>query len=344
MNERKNLLESIANTIADYREGEIPKPSGDHVDRWIERFNPEFQLPILREIDYILKKTYFSRERVIYFLESVIQCNELVGSDPCSFWKNVNFLNNQGGGDSQCEMLEMFDDLLQNHCGLGVAQFDSENKSIFVYLDDAIFTGNRVIQDLDRWIPTAPEGAVLHIISIAIHSGGHYYADKTIKEKIKEIKKNITIKWWYEIKLEDRKNHTHISDVLRPRSIPNTPNVLNYVDKMTYKPVLRNNENIGDQNLFTDNQAKDLIEQQFLIAGVHIRHLCPLLPATHRPLGYHKLEMLGFGSTIVTFRNCPNTTPLAFWAGDPWYPLFPRKTNNQTATERILSNLPRGGS
>jgi hypothetical protein len=39
------------------------------------------------------------------------------------------------------------------------------------------------------------------------------------------------------------------------------------------------------------------------------------------------LETLGFGSTLVTFRNCPNNCPLAFWAGYPWYPLFQRKTN-----------------
>lgn len=30
---------------------------------------------------------------------------------------------------------------------------------------------------------------------------------------------------------------------------------------------------------------------------------------------------------MVTFRNCPNNCPLAFWVGDPWYPLFPRLNN-----------------
>jgi hypothetical protein len=44
-------------------------------------------------------------------------------------------------------------------------------------------------------------------------------------------------------------------------------------------------------------------------------------------VGNMVLSTLGFGSTIVTFRNCPNNAPLAFWAGDPWYPLFPRKIN-----------------
>lgn len=61
--------------------------------------------------------------------------------------------------------------------------------------------------------------------------------------------------------------------------------------------------------------------------GVKIRGMCPHLNKYQRPLGNMILETLGFGSTIVTFRNCPNNAPLAFWAGDPWYPLFPRKTN-----------------
>jgi hypothetical protein len=39
------------------------------------------------------------------------------------------------------------------------------------------------------------------------------------------------------------------------------------------------------------------------------------------------LQTVGFGALIVTFRNCANNCPLGFWVDDPWYPLFPRKTN-----------------
>jgi hypothetical protein len=56
------------------------------------------------------------------------------------------------------------------------------------------------------------------------------------------------------------------------------------------------------------------------------------------------LETLGFGSLIVTFRNCPNNTPLALWAGDPWYPLFPRITNTDTSLQNFVAMLEaRGG-
>ncbi|WP_449265039.1 phosphoribosyltransferase-like protein, partial [Escherichia coli] len=72
--------------------------------------------------------------------------------------------------------------------------------------------------------------------------------------------------------------------------------------------------------------------------------LCPNLSATQRPLGHITLDTLGFGSLIVTFRNCPNNAPLALWVGEPWYPLFPRTTNSQTAIKRLFEDLTKGES
>ena len=78
---------------------------------------------------------------------------------------------------------------------------------------------------------------------------------------------------------------------------------------------------------FSSEEGRDVLEQELLVAGAKIRDLCPQLNKYQRPLGNMILETLGFGSTIVTFRNCPNNAPLAFWAGNPWYPLFERKIN-----------------
>lgn len=38
MNERTQLLETIANLIADYREGQLAAPSPQHVERWVNQF------------------------------------------------------------------------------------------------------------------------------------------------------------------------------------------------------------------------------------------------------------------------------------------------------------------
>ena len=69
---------------------------------------------------------------------------------------------------------------------------------------------------------------------------------------------------------------------------------------------------------------------------MRIREMCPHLNQYQRPLGNMVLDTLGFGSMIVTFRNCPNNAPLALWTGDPWYPLFQRTTNRDTSSRDFM--------
>jgi hypothetical protein len=61
------------------------------------------------------------------------------------------------------------------------------------------------------------------------------------------------------------------------------------------------------------------LEQEFLKAGAVIRAENNNLNRYARPLGNRIMESFGFGALIVTYRNCPNNSPLVFWAGD--YPL-----------------------
>jgi hypothetical protein len=113
---------------------------------------------------------------------------------------------------------------------------------------------------------------------------------------------------------------------------------------MKYPPTLRQPGSLGTNALFATDAGRVLLEQEFLKAGARIRQLCPNLGATQRPLGHITLDTLGFGSLIVTFRNCPNNAPLALWVGEPWYPLFPRTTNSQTAIKRLFEDLTKAES
>lgn len=345
MSERDDLLASIAQTARDYRAGEVAVPTPAHVDRWIGQFDAAVQLPMLREIAHVLQRTYFSLERVSAFLNGLIKTEKLVGTDSCTFWRGVHFLDNQGGGNSQTEMLALFNELLQEKCGFGVPQCGGEGSSVFLYLDDAIFTGNRVRRDLEVWIrDEAPNKAVLHIVSIALHSGGQHYANGYISKAAVAARKTIDVNWWRAIELEDRKAYSDTADVLRPTHIPNDPAVQAYVQGMKYPPTLRRLGSLGTNALFGSDAGRVLLEQEFLKAGARIRQECPNLGATQRPLGHITLDTLGFGSLIVTFRNCPNNAPLALWVGEPWYPLFPRTTNSQTAIKRLFEDLTKGGS
>ena len=61
MSERSDILSSIADTIADYRQDDLETPTSEHVDRWVTQFDVAMQLPILREMDHVLKRR-ISRE------------------------------------------------------------------------------------------------------------------------------------------------------------------------------------------------------------------------------------------------------------------------------------------
>ena len=124
MTRRSRLLESIAGTIADYRAGEISLPTSAHVERWIEQFDGAAQEPILAELDHILDHTYIPKKEVQRFLVSLLKNKELAGADLCSFWANVEFLDIQGGGNSQREMLGMFDEGVWISLGLRTERHD----------------------------------------------------------------------------------------------------------------------------------------------------------------------------------------------------------------------------
>lgn len=327
MSDREDLLVSIAETIADYRAGDVAAPTPEHVDAWIRQFDDAVQEPMLAELDHVLKKTYISKETVENFLSRLAKENKLAGDDPCSFWKTVKFLAIQDRGNSQHQMLDMFDGVLQEECGFGIEDC-GEDPEAFVYLDDGIFTGNTVLNDLGGWIQSsAPEVTKVHVLVMAVHTGGEYYADSRIAKIARDANKKIGVSWWYLRTIFDQKRYTDTSDVLRPAALPDDQPTRDYVATLGFPPVFRKPGSIGENKFFSCEEGRNLLEQEFLKAGVKIRTLCPHLNKYQRPLGNMLLQTLGFGSLIVTFRNCPNNAPLALWVGDPWYPLFPRKTN-----------------
>lgn len=332
---RDELISSIVTIIADYRAGDGTRITQEHVERWIFQFPIEVQDSILHEINFVLGNTYFSRTKVERFLDNVLGTRNLVGDDPQLFWRNVNFLDIQQGGNSQHEMREIMNYRMINRFGFGIQS--NNPSSTFVYLDDAIYTGNRVRRDIESWLENnAPQSCTLHIVTIAFFNGGKYYAEEQILAKARSLGKYLNLQWWRCLALEDRRAHTATCDVLRPVSIPNVPEVSEYIRSLNYPPLLRTAGHIGANSLFSSDQGKQILEQEFLKAGVTIRTICPNLSRSSRPLGHMSLESVGFGAMIVTFRNCPNNAPLALWVGSPWYPLFPRTTNTDSAIRRLF--------
>ncbi len=327
MNDKEQLINGIVEIIENYRLGEIDKPDAAHVVRWIAQFDEQARSLILAELNYVLKRTYISKQAVLDFLEKVVKSKKIAGDDLRDFWQTVNFLDIQNRGNSQREMLALIGSVIQDKfsidirkCGIG--------SSTFMYIDDVIFSGGHISNDLINWIENfAPEKALLHVVVIGLHRYGLWNAKNKINESLKKSRKVIEIKYWHLFEFEDRKSEINNTDVLRPKIIPNDESVENYVSTLKYEPVLRTKDTVGNNKFFSGEDGRGVLEQHFLIKGVHVRSICNHFNPYQRPLGNMVLETLGFGSMIVTYRNCPNNAPLVLWAGDPWYPLFPRKTN-----------------
>lgn len=344
MGERDDLLASIASTISTYREGEIAQPTPDHVGRWVSQFTPENQLSFLREFDHVIRQSFLTKEVVIRFLSNLVTNEKLAGKDPRAYWARANFLRVQKAGQSQKEMVSLFGGVLQQQCGLQLAECGVEGGD-YIYLDDVLFTGGRVATDLQAWITDkAPENAVVHVILIALHTSGHYYiTSNRLKKAIESSGKKIQLHFWRLVDLKNQKNQKDSSDVLWPALVPEVAAVQGYIGSEQRFPLALRNAG-GALGIFSSEQGRQLLETEFLIAGVRIRSLTQFPKDFIRPLGCGSFGV-GFGSLLATYRNCPNNCPLALWWGDPeansgalhWYPLLARKT--YAAPENLFNVL-----
>ena len=336
MNGRHELLVSIANTINDHRAGELPEPTAGHVDRWIGQFDADVQLPMLREMDHVLRQTYFSRTRVRDFFASVIDDRNLAGEDPCEFWRIAHLLEIQQNGTSQTEIRQLFSEALEQKCGVAAGGGEPRD-GVFVYLDDVLFTGGRMGSDLSAWIAgDSPRAATVHVLVIAAHRFGEWKCRTRLEQETIDAGKRLEFHFWAALRIENRMRYRNASEVLWPATIPNEAALMAYIGEETRYP-FRTRVPGGrfEHGIFSSEEGRQLLERELLLAGMRIGSLSQNPNPALRPLGLSPFG-IGFGSTIVTYRNCPNNAPLALWWGDPqadaahplagWYPLVQRRT------------------
>ena len=316
MTERNELLASIANTIKDYRAGEIAEPTSEHVDNWIKQFSDDVQILMLRELDHLFKQTYVSRSKAQQLLTTIVT------SFPRDFWLSAHILDIQQNGNSQAEMRELLMPILHQNHGADII-YNGLAGGAYIYMDDAIFTGERVIADLYNWMQGfAPASGRLHLMVIALHKGGRYWIEQ--KEKCFKFGKQFDVKFnrFIGFEFENRLKYRNSSDVLWPTF---------EIDE-NFQP---RQPGHGTSRLFTGEPGRQLLERQLFDAGCKIQGFANKPNPRLKPLGFSNFYP-GFGSLFVTYRNCPNNCPLALWYGDPryepshplgkWSPLFLRKT------------------
>ncbi|MDN7805145.1 phosphoribosyltransferase-like protein [Burkholderia gladioli] len=316
----EDLINQIVVLTADY---ELGAPTPQRVHEWLGQIRPGYRDVVLSELAHVLSQTYIKKATIENWIAGFIKSKKIVGENPAAFWRDAVLLDIQGGGTSQRDMNEIVSDAVIAE--FGFAPQETTADPVYVYVDDVAYSGSRLLRDVDRWA-AENQNARLVIYTPVVHAYGWWkVADEFNK---RDSVKGISWNWYSEFILEDRRRYTYSSDVLRPISLPeNEAAVRNYVEAFRYPAVYRQDGSLGEHGLFSSLQARDGLEKGLLIAGIDARESCINFPVTHRPLGFNSLEMMGFGSTIVTYRNCPNNAPLALWAGYPWIPLFPRRNN-----------------
>lgn len=334
-----HLLASIANTLSDYRAGQIPPIDVAHVTRWIDQFPLPARAPMLQELDHIFQQTYFSKGDSLRWFTQLSTNPTFVGSSPSAFWVRVNVLNLQNGSRSQSDMNVLLRQSVATHCtaALGAAATPADP---YLYLDDFIFTGNSAIASLSKWIVSsaAPQRIELHIVVAATHAYGEYYVGTKLQKAAQQVGKVLILKTWRSRTFEDRKTYVDASEVFRPTRAAGAgdANVDAYVATLVTKgrpPVLRSAGAMPTTGFFSSPESRDVLEWELLRAGAAIRARCTSPKPVLRPMGYSTLDTLGFGAAVASFRNCPNNAPLAIWWGSMdvpdgalgWYPLLPRR-------------------
>ncbi|WP_419779838.1 phosphoribosyltransferase-like protein [Maridesulfovibrio sp.] len=337
MPNKNDLIESIAETISDYRVDErnaghfwIPEPNAAHVERWINQFENELRVPILKELDYVLDKTYISKTTFEQKFRDIVDHPKLVQGESRHYWNQTNIIDVQKKGQSQKIILSLIRNEIKSKIDMSYVS-DSPFKKNFLYIDDISFSGGRIKEDLCYWISNyAPQESSIDIALLADHSYGKFSSKGKIFDCARENGKNVSLRWGTFDTYEDRKSYSSTCDVLRPTCIPETSEVENYAKNLNagkYNIHLRPSGYESRNHIFSSEQARHLLEQEFLKKGVSIYNSSPYLKPQQKPLGNIGFVSFGFGSMLVTYRNCPNNCPLVFWAEGDWYPLFPRLMN-----------------
>ncbi len=324
--DRDRLLGLVATSLQDYRASDLPAPTNQHVDRWVHQFPADVQLPLLREIHHVFSRTYISKTQVMEQLRIWALDPGLAGPDLEAFWRSANVFDTQGKGESQHEMVRLLDGILRAELRIGLEDCGSPGGP-FLYIDDFIFSGGRVFQDLNEWLRNrAPARATVWVMSLFSHTYGQFACDRRLRDAASTAGKQIDFIFRPVQLIENRLSDRDRSDVLWPTVLPDNQAVRNLVAAETRFPFSPRATTGLSHPIFSSEDGRQLLERHFLLAGLTIRSSIRAPKSHWRPLGFSNFG-LGFGSMLVSYRNCPNNDPLALWWGlGGWHALVPRKT------------------
>jgi hypothetical protein len=338
---KTDIIESIVEIANDYKDGYIM--NNLHVENWISQFDDETQIPILTEVENTLRNYYVSKADAYNFLQGLLDIKEIFSSNFLNSYKNIRFLDIQERGNSQKDLLELMNNVLEDTYGIGVDECGIETPSTYIYLDDCLYSGNRVYRDIQKWIKNAEPNTELHLIFYGMYNSNFNYRNN----QIKDLCSNKKIKYYF-WRLKEINNNIFGDqvDICWPANVEYSDDVYDFIDNLDEKRTDKQRENISllrdinkqlNSELFSNSHNRAILEREFLEKGVYIYNLIENPNDSMKPMGYDYNHSLGFGSMFITYRNIANNCPIVLWWGDKekqypinqWYPLFPRTVNNE---------------
>ncbi|WP_369857674.1 hypothetical protein [Candidatus Thalassolituus haligoni] len=326
----------IAEIIDGYRDGEFGTYDSSHVERWIAQFDEDEQEIVLLETLKILKRNYITADDFTQFVNSLIDNDHVYSEEKDNYWRSVSLLDIQKNGSSQDELNDVLVKAINQRYSVG--ELIGKESDEFIYLDDFIFSGNRLRSDMQDWIiDIAPDECRVCVITIGWYTYGQWATKRMLKKIAEESGKNIKFVFlsYEEYRLENRLYRKDYSEVFWPTdSIANLDGYDNWFRNESFDPKYRQKN--GVKNKIFSSPRREAYERIMFKYGLKIMGVSSQNSGVVKPLGYSTFRGFGFGSTVFSFRNCPNNNPLAFWWGDPtaspshpfskWYPLLQRKT------------------
>lgn len=341
-------IDRIVEVIQGYRNEDGVSIDYNHVERWLNQFDTEERLPLIRELSHILPKSYLSKEMVFTDLRETLQmmADQYEYHSVEEFINDTVFLSCQSEEKSQTEILGILNEVAEEYYGISVYGNTNASPSNWFYIDDVLATGGTFLKDfknelkrygINKYIADSIRTFCLFYF---VHRWGYINKIKQIKYdseavyhsvnlwSLREINNHPDLRLNSEI---DMFNHVYPNRTVLGVEFLNDMHLkigVNYITR--YESYAFRPNNIPAQETFYSSPSnrcryEDIVLKKGIEIFNNIEHIsAPSL----RPLGMTNPsnKTLGTGSHAFTWRNISNTCPLIYWwETNGWYPLFPVK-------------------
>lgn len=318
--------------------------STSDIINWANQFGEEAEF-LLNELSIILPQVYVSRDRAKVLIKGRIEAYLKLYkyTSISTFLSETEFLNLQLPHKSQPAILNLVEEILNEHFGESYLKYISYPKINYIYFDDILASGSTIGKHLQEWLKTTDqhgkanwEKIIENTIKLSVslfccHSWGlsfqQYRISKTFNGKLGD---KIDWFWDYEIQNHAKFNNQQLN-IVKPLN-GNDLAVNTYFASLTadkYEDYAFRQVNTPiRETFFSNSQNRIKFENIILNKGIEIIGMIQgEVKANIRPLGLinPSYKILGLGTHFFTWRNIPNNSPLVYWwevHGHNWTPLF----------------------